>query len=101
MMCIGSAQAFDKKDLMSCSLAGFFKGEESEFLYDISTGILAENNLFEARECQEKLQAGVALGQYYLKHRKHKYEKDLEVLKNAAIFRAKIRRFIIDGAGLN
>jgi hypothetical protein len=93
--------AESEEEFEECYLPGFFQGEGSSFLYEIAIGLVASKNLLEFPECQERVQAGIAIGQHYKETGTYNYDKDQQIMQDAIIFKAKVRRFIIKGAELD
>lgn len=85
---------------MSCAVAGYFDGAHESFYEDLARGAVARDGAWETVACKNGFEKGRVAGKFYRENQKLEHEDDREIAKQAAIFRAKVRRFILDGAGI-
>lgn len=85
---------------MHCSVAGYFEGQQEPFYSDLARGAIARDGLWKTTACKEDFEKGRTAAQFYQEHREPKNEEDRSIAQQAVIFKAKVRLFILDGAGI-
>ena len=87
-------------DYMSCAIAGYFQGNDETFYMDLAMTVVSKEDLWERAACKERYEDGRRAAEFYRTHRELKNEGDRLIGQQVAIFRAKVRRFILEGTGM-
>lgn len=80
-----------------CSTAGYLEEEGHDFYKDIATGVISKNNLSGNIDCKESYQKGMDAAKFYHIYGKTKNDEDKLIAQKAVLFKAKVRRFILEG----
>lgn len=96
-----SMTGYAQEDLpIKCSVAGYLDGQQKTFYADLVMGALSRDGFWESAACKEGVKEGRAAALLYEENGEPKNEKDRTIAQQAAMFKVKIRRFILEGAGL-
>jgi len=85
---------------MGCSVAGYLDGQQQPFYADLAKSALSRDGLWNTAACKDSFEKGRIAAQFYQEYSEPKNEDDRAIAQRAAIFKAKVRRFILEGAGL-
>ena len=84
----------------NCAIAGYFQGMDEAFYLDLATAVVSKKDQWKQAACKESYEEGRKAAEFYRKHREPKNEGDRLIAQQAALFRAKVRRFILEGIGM-